>query len=112
MPALAKELGVTMRLLYKLLDAGELPAYRFGRVIRVKRADVDAFLEEHLGRFAVPGVDDLVFVGPKGGMMRRCNFSLKWAKARRSVGMEQLHFHDLRHTANTLAAATGASTRS
>ena len=25
--------------------------------------------------------------------------------------MEDLHFHDLRHTANTLAAATGASTR-
>lgn len=44
-PALAKELGVTMRLLYKLLDAGELPAYKFGRVIRIKRADVEAFLE-------------------------------------------------------------------
>lgn len=68
-------------------------------------------LEEHLSRFAAPGVDGLVFVGPKGGMTRRGNFSLKWAKARRSVGMEQLHFHDLRHTANTLAAATGASTR-
>ena len=27
------------------------------------------------------------------------------------VGTEHLHFHDLRHTGNTLAAATGASTR-
>ena len=44
-PALAKELGVTMRTVYKLLDAGELPAYRFGRVIRIKRADVEEFLE-------------------------------------------------------------------
>lgn len=45
MPALAKELGVTMRTVYKLLDAGDLPAYRFGSVIRIKRDDVAAFLE-------------------------------------------------------------------
>jgi len=27
------------------------------------------------------------------------------------VGLPELHFHDLRHTGNTLAAATGASTK-
>jgi integrase len=27
------------------------------------------------------------------------------------VGLHGLHFHDLRHTGNTLAAATGASTK-
>jgi len=27
------------------------------------------------------------------------------------VGVEHLHFHDLRHTGNTLAATTGASTK-
>jgi integrase len=27
------------------------------------------------------------------------------------VGLEGFHFHDLRHTGNTLAAATGASTK-
>jgi integrase len=68
-------------------------------------------LEEHLARFAQPGVDGLVFCGAKGARLRRSNFSVKWSRARRAVGMEQLHFHDLRHTANTLAAATGASTR-
>ena len=68
-------------------------------------------LEEHLAWFAQPGVDGLVFCGPKGAMLRRGNFSTKWTKARRAVGLEDLHFHDLRHTANTLAAATGASTR-
>ena len=68
-------------------------------------------LEEHLATFAAPGPDGLVFCGPKGGTMRRSHFSVKWAKARRAVDMEGLHFHDLRHTANTLAAATGASTR-
>jgi integrase len=68
-------------------------------------------LEEHLAKFAQPGVDGLVFCGQKGGRLRRSNFSTKWTKARRAVDMEELHFHDLRHTANTLAAATGASTR-
>ncbi len=27
------------------MTAGDLPAYRFGRVIRVKRTDVEAFIE-------------------------------------------------------------------
>jgi integrase len=29
----------------------------------------------------------------------------------RAIGFEELRFHDLRHTGNTLAAATGASTK-
>ena len=32
-------------------------------------------------------------------------------KATRAVGVEGLRLHDLRHTCNTLTAATGASTR-
>ncbi len=35
----------------------------------------------------------------------------KWAKARAALGLADLHFHDLRHVANTLTAASGASTR-
>jgi len=34
-----------------------------------------------------------------------------WHPACEAVGIEGLRFHDLRHTGNTLAAATGASTR-
>jgi integrase len=34
-----------------------------------------------------------------------------WHEARTKVGRQDLHFHDLRHTSNTLAAATGASTK-
>jgi excisionase family DNA binding protein len=41
----AKRLGVTSRTLYRFIDQGELPAYRFGRVIRLKATDVDAFIE-------------------------------------------------------------------
>ena len=34
-----------------------------------------------------------------------------WNRVRISVGVKYLHFHDLRHTGNTLAASTGASTK-
>ncbi len=38
-------LGVTLRSLYGFIDAGELAAYKFGRVIRLKEEDVDRFIE-------------------------------------------------------------------
>lgn len=38
-------LGVTLRTLYRLVDEGRLPAYKIGRVIRVKEEDIDAFIE-------------------------------------------------------------------
>lgn len=38
-------LGVTLRTLYRFIDEGELPAYHFGRVIRLRASDVDAFIE-------------------------------------------------------------------
>lgn len=41
----AKALGITPRTLYRFINQGDLAAYRFGRVIRVKRVDVDAFIE-------------------------------------------------------------------
>jgi integrase len=64
----------------------------------------------HLERFAEPGRHGLVFVGPKGGRLRRNNFHEDvWSKARESVGLPDLHLHDLRHTGGTLAAATGAT---
>ncbi len=34
-----------------------------------------------------------------------------WDRARCAVGMDGFDFHDLRHTGNTLAAGTGASTK-
>jgi excisionase family DNA binding protein len=41
----ARRLGVTPRTLYRFIDEGGLPAYRLGRVIRLKQGDVDAFIE-------------------------------------------------------------------
>lgn len=42
----ARYLGITTRTLYRLIDAGELPAFKFGRVIRLKQSDVDSFIED------------------------------------------------------------------
>jgi excisionase family DNA binding protein len=41
----ARRLGITTRTLYRFIDEGQLPAYRFGRVIRLKEDEVDAFIE-------------------------------------------------------------------
>ena len=41
----AKRLGITTRTLYRFINEGGLPAYRMGRVIRVKQTDVDDFIE-------------------------------------------------------------------
>jgi len=38
-------LGITLRSLYRFIDEGDLAAYKFGRVIRVKVEDVDRFIE-------------------------------------------------------------------
>lgn len=42
----ASRLGVTARTLYRLIDEGHLPAYKFGRVIRLQRAEVDNFIAQ------------------------------------------------------------------
>ncbi|MCY4630856.1 MAG: helix-turn-helix domain-containing protein [bacterium] len=42
----ARRLGLTTRTIYRFVDIGGLPAYRFGRVFRFKASDVDAFIEQ------------------------------------------------------------------
>ncbi|MFE7709728.1 tyrosine-type recombinase/integrase [Streptomyces sp. NPDC057486] len=68
-------------------------------------------LATHLAVFAELGPDGRVFIGAKKATPRRNHFGELWRKACDQVGIKGLHFHDLRHTGNTLAAATGASTR-
>ena len=41
----ASRLGITPRTLYRLIDEGQLPAYKMGRVIRLKQAEVDQFID-------------------------------------------------------------------
>lgn len=57
----AERLGVTPRTLYRFIDDGQLPAYRFGRVIRLKEHEVEEFIERC--RIA-PGTLDLTSSEP------------------------------------------------
>lgn len=41
----ARRLGVTARTLYRFIDEGQIPAYRFGRVIRLQAGEVDQFIQ-------------------------------------------------------------------
>lgn len=36
-------LGVNLRTLYRLIDEGQLPAYKLGRLIRLRTAEVEAY---------------------------------------------------------------------
>jgi excisionase family DNA binding protein len=38
-------LGVTLRTLYRFIDDGDLVAYKFGRVIRLREEDLERFVE-------------------------------------------------------------------
>lgn len=68
-------------------------------------------LTAHLETFTAAGPDALVFTGERGGPVRPHVLQKHWSRARLAVGRPDLHMHDLRHTGNTWAAATGASTR-
>lgn len=66
-------------------------------------------LEQHLDQFTGEDPDDLVFTSPKGYPIENANVHQVWARARAAVGREDLRFHDLRHTGQTLAAIAGAT---
>ena len=70
-------------------------------------------LEAHLAMYVKPGPDALVFTGIRGGPHRRSGFNklTGWAHIVAWLGVPGLHFHDLRHTGNTLAADMGVSLR-
>lgn len=58
----SERLGVTLRTLYRFVDEGQLVAYKFGRVIRLKESDVDRFIEA--SRIA-PGTLEHLYPEPK-----------------------------------------------
>jgi integrase len=70
-------------------------------------------IKAHIDKFTKRDGDALVFSGIKGGPLRRSGFNklTRWVDVVRSMGVPGLHFHDLRHTGNTLAADMGVSLR-
>jgi integrase len=68
-------------------------------------------LAGHLERYTGEPADAWVFVGERGGPLRRLRLQQAWTEARQMTGMTHITLHDLRHAGATLAAWTGASTR-
>jgi integrase len=66
-------------------------------------------VSEHLARFVDADADALVFTGEKGGPLRPHVLGHAFRKARALAGRDDLSFHDLRHTSDTLTAAQGAT---
>jgi integrase len=93
------------------------PKSRAGVRTVVIPAPIVEEMKAHLDLIGELATDALVFPGDKSADGTRPfhveAFGRQWRKALDVVGglPEGLHFHDLRHTGNTLAASTGASTR-
>jgi len=83
------------------------------RTVALPKAAVSA-LRPHMLTYVKADQEALVFTGEQGAVLRTGNFrrAAGWAAAVAKVGMPTgFTFHDLRHTGNNLAAASGASTR-
>lgn len=89
------------------------PKSRAGRRAVTVPAAILPALREHLAAFVDDNPEALVFTTPSGRPIWRGNLNtvIGWSAALGKLGVPGLHFHDLRHTGNTIAARTGASTR-
>ncbi|MGB9113255.1 MAG: site-specific integrase [Acidimicrobiales bacterium] len=67
------------------------------------------FLRDHLERFVEPQPTAWLFTNESGGPMVPVTLNRIWQRARKAIGRTDLHYHDLRHSGLTWAAASGAS---
>ena len=110
--------GQIVRVMRQLSEVrGSAPAFvapksEAGRRAVVIPAVVTPDLTWHLARFTAPGDDALVFTSRNGAPLRHTNFRRRhWLPALREAGLANVHFHDLRHAGNHLAAVGGATLR-
>jgi integrase len=80
---------------------------------QTRSVPVPAFLRDELvQQIAGRGADELAFTASRGGVLRVGNFRRShFDGAARSVGLDGLVPHELRHTAASLAIASGASVK-
>jgi integrase len=81
------------------------------RVVTIPEVIVSV-IQWHLNCFAEDGDEGLIFLSPEGKPLHHSNFRRRvWLPALTTAGLVNIHFHDLRHTGNTLAASAGATLR-
>jgi integrase len=130
---------IVLTLAYTGLRWGELAAVRVGRVApgarRIHIAEamseingrvlfgspkthedrwvaIPAFLREQIGALmANKGPEDLLFTSPRGEVLRVHGFRRRFDRAAVAIGMPGLTPHELRHTAASLAIASGANVK-
>lgn len=66
-------------------------------------------LRAHLEKHSESGPDGTVFRARRGGVLHASVVEQNWQKIRTRVELDDLHIHDLRHTALTWAARAGAT---
>jgi integrase len=66
-------------------------------------------LTAHLDSYVGPMDSDLVFATRSGQPLARSNWTATFGRARKDLHLDNVHFHDLRHAAATLAVQTGAT---
>ena len=98
------------------LDSGEIvesePKSEAGKRTVALPEPLIIELRAHLARFVAKDADAYAFTSSDGEPIERNNFRRRvWLPAVRATRMRGLRFHDLRHTAGTLAARTGATTK-
>jgi integrase len=82
------------------------PKTQAGQRVVAVPPNVLADLEAHLEHFVGPGPEAWLFAATTPRTLDRA-----WQRARAAIGRAGLHFHDLRHSGLTWAAAAGASTK-
>lgn len=81
------------------------------RVVHLPGAVLE-LLSDHMATHTGPGADALVFANPTTrGPILDATRNRAFVKARKATGLENVHWHDLRHVGATLAAQAGATTR-
>ncbi|MEU4696708.1 tyrosine-type recombinase/integrase [Nonomuraea dietziae] len=104
------ECAVRIRVAFVERSAGGLvlssPKSKAGRrTVGIPRKIVP-ILREHMETYVKDDPAALMFPGAKGGPIRRSgsNTRTRWVDVVAEMGLSGLHFHDLRHTGNMLAA--------
>jgi integrase len=100
----------------QILDSGVVlenaPKSQAGRRVVTLPEPLVVELRLHLESYVASSSTAYVFTSSDGVPIERNNFRSRiWIPAADACGMTGFRFHDLRHTAGTLAARTGATTK-